>query len=87
MHGLVCRRSASALIALRPGRKVSTLQWQGCTEVLAYMSTNESTDILQLCGDSLDRLGIRWRFSRRNTISVARKDAVERLDQFVGPKY
>jgi hypothetical protein len=52
-----------------------------------YMFTNESTDILQLCGEALDRLGVAWRFSRRNTISVARKEAVERLDQFVGPKY
>jgi hypothetical protein len=52
-----------------------------------YMFTNESTDILQLCGDALDRLGVVWRFSRRNTISVARSEAVQRLDQFVGPKY
>ena len=28
-----------------------------------------------------------WRFSRPNTISVAKRDAVARLDQFVGPKY
>jgi hypothetical protein len=51
------------------------------------MFTNESADILQLCGDALDRLEVPWRFSRRNTISVARKDAVQRLDQFVGPTY
>jgi hypothetical protein len=41
----------------------------------------------QRLGEALDRLGISWRFSRRNTISVARKNAVERLDQFVGPKH
>lgn len=52
-----------------------------------YMFTNESADILGICGESLDRLGVEWRFSRRNTISVARRDAVARLDQFVGPKY
>jgi len=28
-----------------------------------------------------------WRFSRRNIISVARREAVARLDEFVGPKY
>jgi hypothetical protein len=28
-----------------------------------------------------------WRFSRRNSISVARCEAVARLDEFVGPKY
>jgi hypothetical protein len=28
-----------------------------------------------------------WRYSRRNSISVARRGAVARLDEFVGPKY
>ena len=52
-----------------------------------YMFTNESTDILGLCGETLDQLGVSWRFSGRNTISVARREAVARLDEFVGPKY
>jgi hypothetical protein len=52
-----------------------------------YMFTNESRDIHELCGQALDRLGVAWRFSRRNTISVARREAVARLDEFVGPKY
>ena len=46
-----------------------------------------SQDILRLCGEALDRLGVAWRFSRRNAISVARREAVARLDEFVGPKY
>jgi hypothetical protein len=52
-----------------------------------YLFTNESADILRLCGETLDRLGVAWRFSRRNAISVARREAVARLDEFVGPKY
>ena len=52
-----------------------------------YMFTNESRDILSLCGEALDQLGVSWRFSRRNTISVARREAVARLDEFAGPKY
>jgi hypothetical protein len=52
-----------------------------------YLFTNESADILGLCGETLDRLGVAWRFSRRNAISVARREAVARLDEFVGPKY
>jgi hypothetical protein len=52
-----------------------------------YLFTNESADILRLCGETLDQLGVAWRFSRRNTISVARRQAVARLDEFVGPKY
>jgi hypothetical protein len=51
------------------------------------MFTNESRDILGLCGQALDELGVGWRFSRRNTISVARREAVARLDEFVGPKF
>lgn len=52
-----------------------------------YLFTNESRDILRLCGETLDQLGVSWRFSKRNTISVARREAVARLDEFAGPKY
>lgn len=51
------------------------------------MFTNESADVRALCGQVLDRLGVAWRYSRRNTISVARREAVTRLDEFVGPKF
>ena len=52
-----------------------------------YLFVNMSQDILQLCGQTLDKLGVEWRFSKPNTISVAKKDAVALLDAFVGPKY
>lgn len=52
-----------------------------------YLFGNESRDILRLCGQTLDQVGVAWRYSRRNVISVARRDAVARLDEFVGPKY
>jgi hypothetical protein len=52
-----------------------------------YLFDNKSQDILRLCGETLDQLGVAWRFSRRNTISLARREAVARLDEFVGPKY
>jgi len=52
-----------------------------------YLFVNASADIHRLCGQALDRLGVAWRFSKPTTISVARRDAVARLDQFVGPKY
>ena len=51
------------------------------------MFTNESADILELCGGALDLLGAALRYSRRNIISVARRAAVDRLDEFVGPKF
>jgi hypothetical protein len=52
-----------------------------------YLFANESADILRLCGEALDQLGVAWCYSRRNSISVARREAVARLDEFVGPKY
>jgi len=51
-----------------------------------YLFSNESEDILGICSDALDLLGIDWRRPRRNMLSVARREAVARLDQHVGPK-
>lgn len=52
-----------------------------------YNFVNESTDIMRLCGLFLDQLGIAWRMARHNTLSVARREAVARLDECVGPKW
>jgi hypothetical protein len=52
-----------------------------------YMFVNESGDIMRLCQESLDRLGIAWRMARPNSLSVARRDAVTDLDQHVGSKW
>jgi hypothetical protein len=52
-----------------------------------YLFVNMSPDIHRLCGEALDRLDVAWRFSKPTTISVARREAVARLDEFVGPKY
>lgn len=52
-----------------------------------YNFTNVSGDIRALFTDALDRLGVQWRQMNKLTISVARAEAVARLDEFVGPKY
>jgi hypothetical protein len=52
-----------------------------------YMFVNESEDIMGLCQEALDQLGIRWRMARRNSLSVARREAVAALDEHVGPKW
>jgi hypothetical protein len=52
-----------------------------------YLFSNESIDILRLFTDALDRLGVEWKQSNKRVISVAKKEAVARLDEFVGPKY
>ena len=51
-----------------------------------YQFVNESADIMGLCQATLDTLGVRWRMCRRNMLSVARRDDVHALDQYVGPK-
>jgi hypothetical protein len=51
-----------------------------------YNFTNASTDIRQLFTDTCDRLGVAWRRMNARNISIARREAVARLDEFVGPK-
>ncbi|MET7282521.1 transcriptional regulator [Kribbella sp. NPDC005582] len=55
-------------------------------EYVRYMFSNESADIRKILTDTLDRLGILWRQPRRNVVAVSRREGVERLDTFVGPK-
>jgi hypothetical protein len=51
-----------------------------------YQFFNRSEDILGLFGWACDLLGVRWRRMNHKTISVARRDSVAILDQFIGPK-
>lgn len=51
-----------------------------------WMFSNKSEDIHRLCEAALDRLGIAHRRSRADTVSVARREAVELMDRIVGPK-
>jgi hypothetical protein len=51
-----------------------------------YMFSNESADIMRICQWALDLLNVPWRMPRRNALSVARRDAVAMLDEFIGPK-
>lgn len=52
-----------------------------------YNFTNASADIRKLFTDSCDQLGIAWRQMNARNISIARREAVARLDEFVGAKY
>jgi hypothetical protein len=51
-----------------------------------YNFTSASDDIRGLFTEACDRLGIAWRRMNAQNISVARREAVARLDEFVGPK-
>ena len=52
-----------------------------------YFFSNKSADIIGLCTWALDLLDIAWRQPRYDAISVARREAVAALDEFVGPKF
>lgn len=56
-------------------------------EYTRYLFVNESAEIRDLFTDALDRLNIAWTPNRRNCVSIARRDSVAHLDEFVGPKY
>jgi hypothetical protein len=51
-----------------------------------YTFSNRSDDIRGIFCDACDLLGIEWRVMNRWNISVARRDSVARLDEFVGLK-
>lgn len=51
-----------------------------------YQFSNRSSDIRRLFTNTCDQLGIGWQASGRHHISVARRDSVALLDEFVGPK-
>ncbi|MFZ2503969.1 MAG: hypothetical protein WAW88_14995 [Nocardioides sp.] len=48
--------------------------------------SNRSAEILGWCGDALDLAEVAWRRSSRWHLSVARRDAVQRLDALIGLK-
>ena len=51
-----------------------------------YQFTNKSDDIKDLFCAACDRIGVQWRVMNAMNISVARRDSVAILDEFVGPK-
>jgi hypothetical protein len=56
-------------------------------EYLRYFFTQVSDDIRAIFCHTCDQLGIRWRRPYWKTISIARREDVAFLDEFVGPKY
>jgi hypothetical protein len=52
----------------------------------SYSFSNRSENIKAILCAHLDLMGIAWRRAGRFTISIARREAVTRLDEFVGPK-
>jgi hypothetical protein len=87
------------IVETEPGRFLRGLihsdGWRGVNKVHVkgrdyeyprYQFSNRSDDIRQLFTHACDFVGIAWRPWGRYHISIARKDAVALLDEFVGPK-
>jgi hypothetical protein len=71
-------------------RGVGTLRFEINNKVVARTSTlvltSASTDIRNLFTVTCDQLGVEWRQMNQRNISIARRDSVARLDEFIGPK-
>jgi hypothetical protein len=68
-------------------RGVNRVHVKGRTyEYPRYQFSNRSDDIRQLFVYACELVGVAWRPWGEYHISVARRDAVELLDEFVGPK-
>jgi hypothetical protein len=78
IRGLIHSDGCPFINRVRHGEKVYTYP--------RYMFSNRSRDIHAIFTDHLDGLGIAWRWSNDHTISIARREAVAKLDAFVGPK-
>ena len=55
-------------------------------EYVRYALSNRSDDIKRIFCEACDALGVQWRVMSRDSISVARRASVARLDEFIGPK-
>jgi hypothetical protein len=52
-----------------------------------YLFTNESRDIRGFFREACRRVDVECRKMNRKTLSVARRDSVAQLDEFIGPKF
>jgi hypothetical protein len=69
-------------------RFINRVRVRGKTyEYPRYNFTNASADIRGMFTDACERLGVDWRQMNARNISVARRDSVARLDEFIGPKH
>jgi hypothetical protein len=51
-----------------------------------YLFSNRSDDIRRIFCDACDQLGIEWRVMNATDISMARRESIAVMDEFVGPK-
>ena len=68
------------------GCRVTNRVWGGKYSYPRYFFTNRSGDILEMFRKGCDVLGISYRNSKPDTISIAKRKDVAALDSFIGPK-
>lgn len=78
LRGLIHSDGSRCINRIRRGDRVY--------EYPRYFFTNKSADIQGYFLEACERLGIDARPNNRWNLSVARRDAVEKLDRIVGPK-
>jgi hypothetical protein len=78
LRGLIHSDGCRSLNTVRGAKKMYSYS--------RYTFSNRSEDIRDLFTASCDQLGIEWRQMNRWNISIARRESVARLDEFVGPK-
>jgi hypothetical protein len=79
VHSDGCR-STNAFTTTLPSGRVAKYEYP------RYFFSNLSSDIRGIFCDHCDLLGLRWTQSNSRNISIAHRDSVARLDEFVGPK-
>jgi hypothetical protein len=84
--GIVDRFPAPFLRGLIHSDGCRVLNWVNGTPYPRYHFSNASADIRALFGYACDLLGVDWRPNNARNLSVARRDSVKKLDEFVGPK-
>jgi len=68
------------------GCRVTNRVWGGKYSYPRYFFTNRSADIMEIFGRACLALGVGYRNSKPDTISIARRKDVAALDSFIGPK-
>lgn len=68
-------------------RSINTIRHPKKTYVYPrYLFSNESDDIRRIFCDACDQMGIEWRSMNRSNVSVAQRESIALMDQFIGPK-
>jgi hypothetical protein len=51
-----------------------------------YMFSNRSSDIRRIFTEACNRAGVEWRQNLEWSIAVSRRESVDKMDRFIGPK-